>query len=780
MAIQTGTKTEGNTKKEYIPDSPVSPSMKWTSSNEKIAKVQLSGDGTTATVTAVAGAKGKVTITGMAMDGSGKKATVTFNVVQPVNSIGITGPKFISKGDKTTFKASIDPSSANNKKVTWSLNDGAAENGVSINPANGTVTVSPTASETEYTVTATSTDLSGTKGTYSFKAVAAKTNTVLITPHPDSKSKENSAVINKVKYTKKTFAGITPDLETFSTLQLYNEGITEQDWNVTEFKVKGNLISSYKESGKTKYSIIEGDSRPVWTSGNEAVVTVSDEDADGYVTLTGKAAGTAVITCAANDGSGKKATIRVTVVQPVETIDITGQRYIPLGQKATYKASCLPLNAAVKAVSWRVYEKNNEDKMVEVAPDKITVSSGGQVSVKKGASLKQYYLYAFSSDGATQSHKEFTVTASKAASVKIEDDPEGVRDKDKYDSVHNIVTNSQNNGSISSLRLYTEDIDKNDPTGNPLYENQIELKGILMDNSKPAKPLSDGCEVIWTSNNTSVADISQYGNNVTVLGKKPGTATLTCAADDGSGKKATVKVTVITPVSSMTLTSQGSDDSIVAMGRSVPLKLTFGNDYGIPSNRKVTWTYRINPDPQNDENYWVDEDDNDYGKGKYAKISGGKLSIPKRLPKFEDPIWEDYHYRVEVKATATDGTGRYATHIFDVLPDTVKLGIRTKDGKFHECNFVYPDPLNIDNDIDSSYKIPAISLFYYDEHGIKQRTGDNRRINVKSSDPDIASAHFSAPNLVIYPKKAGDVTLTLIAIDGSGTTGTVTFHVVDN
>jgi uncharacterized protein YjdB len=48
-------------------------------------------------------------------------------------------------------------------------------------------------------------------------------------------------------------------------------------------------------------------------------------------------------------------------------------------------------------------------------------------------------------------------------------------------------------------------------------------------------------KVTWKSSNTKVATVSSSGK---VTAKKKGTATITCTAADGSGKKVTCKITV--------------------------------------------------------------------------------------------------------------------------------------------------------------------------------------------------------------------------------------------
>ena len=85
----------------------------WTSSNKKIATVTADG--------VVKGiAKGTVTITAKAKDGSGVKATCKIAVRQPVTKLTISKTSVtVKKGKSVTLKVTATPDSAYNKAVTW-------------------------------------------------------------------------------------------------------------------------------------------------------------------------------------------------------------------------------------------------------------------------------------------------------------------------------------------------------------------------------------------------------------------------------------------------------------------------------------------------------------------------------------------------------------------------------------------------------------------------------------------------------------------------------------
>ena len=86
----------------------------------------------------------------------------------------------------------------------------------------------------------------------------------------------------------------------------------------------------------------------VWTSSDEAVATVKNGK------VTGISAGEAVITATAEDGTGPSAEARVTVVQPVKKLMITGDQNISLPPSFTWRltATVEPADATIKDVEW--------------------------------------------------------------------------------------------------------------------------------------------------------------------------------------------------------------------------------------------------------------------------------------------------------------------------------------------------------------------------------------------------------------------------------------------
>ena len=101
------------------------PTFSFQSSNEKVAKVSTA-EGSSATITAVAG--GKTVITVKTLDGTNKSAKVTVTVIKPITKITITYPNahydengllMRAKGYALKPTVTIEPADATNKKIKW-------------------------------------------------------------------------------------------------------------------------------------------------------------------------------------------------------------------------------------------------------------------------------------------------------------------------------------------------------------------------------------------------------------------------------------------------------------------------------------------------------------------------------------------------------------------------------------------------------------------------------------------------------------------------------------
>lgn len=262
------------------------PTPYWTSSNPKVATV-TNGNATT-TVKAVS--KGKATITCIARDGSGKKASVTLTVAQGVTEVRLTGQTVVTPGSKVSYKATAYPSNANFKTVTYKL--AKAVTGVKVDAKTGKATIDKTA-KGSFTVVAQSTD------------PGAKADSITVTI--GNKKKADSVTISK------------PSTTTISTA------------------AKGSLVKSVSLTATANNG-----AEILWKTSNEKVAKLSASRGK-TVTVTAVKSGKVTITATASDGSGKKATISIKVVNPVASLHMVAKGgnsdfSVATGCSTTFKA----------------------------------------------------------------------------------------------------------------------------------------------------------------------------------------------------------------------------------------------------------------------------------------------------------------------------------------------------------------------------------------------------------------------------------------------------------
>lgn len=322
LSASTGlTLTKGQTQKltaTVAPANATNKTVTWKTSNKNVATVSENG-----LVTAVGG--GDATITCTAKDGSNVKATCKVTVTVPVSGIQLSQTSAaLTVGDTLTLTKTIYPSDATNQAVTWTSSSDA----VASVDSNGKITAKTAGSAV---ITCKSVSDNSVVGICNV-TVKAKVQT-------PSEIKVNKITLNK------TTASVTKG----KTLQLT---ATVTPGNATKKEVK-------------------------WSTSNKNVATVSTS---GLVTA--KSAGTATITCTAQDGSGVKATCKITVKNPVVkvtkvTLNKTTATLAPK-ETLTLKATVTPTNATNKAVTW----KSSNTKIATVSSSgKVTAKAAGTVTI---------------------------------------------------------------------------------------------------------------------------------------------------------------------------------------------------------------------------------------------------------------------------------------------------------------------------------------------------------------------------------------------------------------
>ncbi|MBR6283532.1 MAG: Ig-like domain-containing protein [Muribaculaceae bacterium] len=224
-----------------------------------------------------------------------------------------------------------------------------------------------------------------------------------------------------------------------------------------------------------------------WTTSNSAVAQVNN---NGMVTAV--APGTATITAKANDGSGKRATCRVTV-KPVLVTSVTvtpASVDMQAGDTIKLSTTVLPANATNKTLTWK-------SSNTSVA----TVSSMGVVTAR---SVGSAIITATATDG-----------SGKAGTCQVTVRPTMVSS----------ITLDPNNAQIEVGKT-------------------LPIRATVAPSNAANKTLS------WRTSNATVATVS---NNGVVNALSAGQATITATANDGSGVSAACILTV-TPVMVTSLT----------------------------------------------------------------------------------------------------------------------------------------------------------------------------------------------------------------------------------
>ena len=264
-----------------------------------------------------------------------------------------------------------------------------------------------------------------------------------------------------------------------------------------------------------------------WKTSDKNVATVSPS---GLVTA--KSAGTATITCTAQDGSGVKATCKVTVTVPVSGIQLSQtSAALTVGDTLTLTKTIYPSDATNQAVTWT----SSSDAVASVDSNgKITAKTAGSVVI----TCKSV------SDNSVVGICNVTVKAKVQTPSEIK---------------VNKITLNKTTASVTKGKT-------------------LQLTATVAPGNATKK------EVKWGTSDKNVAMVSTSG---LVTAKSAGTATITCTAQDGSGVKATCKITVKNPVVKVTKVTLNKTTATLAPNETLTLKATVTPTNA--TNKAVTW-----------------------------------------------------------------------------------------------------------------------------------------------------------------------------------------------
>ena len=264
-----------------------------------------------------------------------------------------------------------------------------------------------------------------------------------------------------------------------------------------------------------------------WKTSDKNVATVSPS---GLVTA--KSAGTATITCTAQDGSGVKATCKVTVTVPVSGIQLSQtSAALTVGDTLTLTKTIYPSDATNQAVTWT----SSSDAVA-------SVDSNGKITAKTAGSA--VITCKSVSDNSVVGICNVTVKAKVQTPSEIK---------------VNKITLNKTTASVTKGKT-------------------LQLTATVTPGNATKK------EVKWSTSNKNVAMVSTSG---LVTAKSAGTATITCTAQDGSGVKATCKITVKNPVVKVTKVTLNKTTATLAPKETLTLKATVTPTNA--TNKAVTW-----------------------------------------------------------------------------------------------------------------------------------------------------------------------------------------------
>ncbi len=431
-----------------------------------------------------------------------------------------------------------------------------------------------------------------------------------------------------------------------------------------------------------------------WKSSN---TKVADIDENGNVYPVGNK-GNVTFTATAADGSGKKATVKINVTTEVTQIDVVsknGMYFVGAGKALTMVANT-NLDAVNQKVTWsiKMWDENWEN-LVDVPKEIATINSSGKLTAGKG--LTDWYdiqVIATAQDGSGVMGEAWVTVQPIAASVEINGIPE--------------------NNTFDMNTWWPEFY---------LGADVLDAEGNFITDY-----------VNWKSSSDKIATISEDG---TVFCVKPGTVTFTATANDGSNKKASVKVTIVKSPTEVMLPSR----VVVAAGKTADLSKAEVLEADA-SNKKLIWTF----------------DDPETAAALGVKVSNGKVSTNAKL------ITEPVELALTATAVLGDADGNYAsdTTIIMIFPATKSVSIMSNGA-------------SVGKSVDLT---SGDSIVLYAENEPVNAAG---RYSWTSSNENVAAVEYNPDGSVtvkVHALKTSKATITATAVDGTNKKASVTLNVV--
>lgn len=598
-------------KATVTPSNATNKTVTWSTSNKKVATVSAKG-----VVTPVG--KGTATIT--AKTENGLTATCKVTVYQVVTGVTVNETASVYVGEKTTLKANIVPSNANNKNLTWSSSDTSIAKvdakGVVTGVKLGTATITVKTAEGSFkaqckvTVKQHVTSISLNKKEVTIANGATSQLTATISPinatekgYTFSSSNEKVATVTDMGLIKAVSCGeaiITVKSKENNKTATCKVTVVEP---VKDMELSASEISVYtgKTQGITVKILPENATikTVTYTSGDKKIATV-----DKKGVITGVAEGETVITVKADGNNDVVKTVKVKVLQSVKEIKAEQKDYA-IYENASVKldVSVLPANSHDKALTFTsadekiaTVDANGNVKAISKGKTVITIQSVQNPDVKlninvevkravKEISLNIKERTIYSGDGfelvatltpADANDLSVTWSSSDESIVRV-NNKGGVTALKGGQAV--ITATSNDSGKTAqckvTVRQSPEKIELNEKTKSMNVNTSFKLVATVLPETTYNK------SVTFTSSDETVAKVDKDGN---VVSLKTGTCIIKATSADGKVvAECTVKVVVLAEKLNLNSTLLTIDK-----GQSVTVKATV-----LPENttdKTVTWT----------------------------------------------------------------------------------------------------------------------------------------------------------------------------------------------
>lgn len=257
---------------------------------------------------------------------------------------------------------------------------------------------------------------------------------------------------------------------------------------------------------------------------------------------------------------------------------------------------------------------------VKVKKVSVTAPSGKTLYVAKGKKVKLTADVKVTPDKKANKKVKFKSANPKVASVSSKGVVKGV----KAGKTKITVTSAKAKNKKATINVVVNKVAAKKVTIKTAKKALSVGETVQLKASVTPKKASKMIE--WSSSKKSVADVSAKG---LVTAKAPGATTITAKATDGSGKKATCKITVNFTVNLVAMDIQNPQTIVFSLDNALPLTAgqieIFNKD-----NVDGAWNRKIaidNMTTADNKNYTVIlNDSNSIGKNSYVKISIPVLS----------------------------------------------------------------------------------------------------------------------------------------------------------